>query len=141
MRVTAVEIMGLERRSSRLLAYCKLELDGCFVIECKIVQGNGRLILAMPSRKATDACTCGQHNPLDAGFCSSCGAKLEGEMPEKLHCDVAFPINRETRENFEACAMKVWEAEKATPDGTWVRCLLSEDGSITDRSTYRRQAQ
>ena len=74
MKITSVKVHKIEKEDSRMKGKASVVLDDCFVIkDIRIIQGEDKLFIAMPSRKYAD-----------------------GE-----HRDVAHPINAETRKMFE----------------------------------------
>ena len=101
MEITDVRVKLSSGGQPRLLAYCTITLDRCFVVrDVKVIQGNDGPFVAMPSRRPTQRCSsCRARNPLKGRYCSECGAPLhvdpsEGEGP------AAMP----TRMRFEAPA-------------------------------------
>ncbi len=75
MEITKVDIYRREREGSRLKAFVDFTLDDCLAIRgAKIIEGNTRLFLSMPS-------------------------KLNKDMKEE---NVVFPTNKDTREMFES---------------------------------------
>ena len=109
---------------SRLRAFCSLTFDDTFVIrDVKLIEGDGGLFLAMPSRKLSDHCPgCGEKNHLRARFCNACGRRLDesrhlryrngnGVPRLKLHADIAHPINAETRQRIERQVFDAYERE------------------------------
>src|SRR5262245_4439912 len=106
MLVTEVRIKLMTDPQDRLLAFCSLTFDSCFVIrDLKIIRGTKGPFVAMPSRKLTDRCPrCGGKNTLRSAFCNHCGRKLPESRalrsPDgraKLYADIAHPINSECR--------------------------------------------
>lgn len=74
MEITSVKVHKTERDGSRMKGYATVTLDDCFVVRnIRIIQGEDKLFIAMPSRKVADD-------------------KYE---------DIAHPINAETRKMFE----------------------------------------
>ncbi len=74
MEITSVKVHKTEREGSRMKGYATVTLDDCFVVRnIRIIQGEDKLFIAMPSRKVADD-------------------KYE---------DIAHPINAETRKMFE----------------------------------------
>jgi stage V sporulation protein G len=74
MEITSVKVHKTEREGSRMKGYATVTLDDCFVVRnIRIIQGEDKLFIAMPSRKVADD-------------------KYE---------DIAHPINTETRKMFE----------------------------------------
>lgn len=55
MRVTNVSIKRLEKEESRCKGYATIILDDCLAIhDIKIIEGDNRLFVAMPSKKQED---------------------------------------------------------------------------------------
>ncbi|MEM9701376.1 MAG: SpoVG family protein [Planctomycetota bacterium] len=111
----------------RLLAFCSITLDACFVVrDLKLIRGEQGPFVAMPSRKITARCVeCGGKNPLRASYCGECGAALNGtdELAAagangrpKLYADIAHPINAACRSLLERTVVAAWERE----------CVLSQ---------------
>lgn len=74
MEITQVKVHKVDREDSKLKAYVTVTIDDCFVIHnIRIIEGEGKLFIAMPSRK----------------------------ISEDRYEDIAHPINKETREMFE----------------------------------------
>jgi stage V sporulation protein G len=112
MQLSEIRINLCGANAGRLKAFCSLTFDNTFVIrDVKLIDGNGGLFLAMPSRKLCDRCRrCGEKNHLRARFCNNCGSRLDenrhvrssaGEGRPKLHADIAHPINAECRAELE----------------------------------------
>ncbi|MFH5806690.1 septation protein SpoVG family protein [Alienimonas sp. DA493] len=114
--------------AGRLLAFCSITLDGCFVVrDLKLIRGEQGAFVAMPSRKITARCeACGGKNPLRANYCGDCGAACNeaedlaaGDGRPKLYADIAHPINAACRAELEASVIAAWERERvlaAAPD-------------------------
>ena len=82
MKITEVKVFPVNE--DRLKAYVTITLDDCFVIrDLKIIDGNGGLFVAMPSKKRKD----GQFK------------------------DIAHPLNQETREHIENSVFEAYENE------------------------------
>lgn len=120
MEITEVRIKLMEEPGDRLQAFCSITIDGCFVIrDLKIIQGTRGSFVAMPSRKLNDRCPqCGSKNELRAGYCSSCGCKLNHERAlrdqsgrAKLYADIAHPINTDCREMIQDRVLAAFEQE------------------------------
>ena len=122
MEVTEVQVRLADSRSERLRAYATVTLDGCFVVrDLKIISGTSGLFVAMPSRKRAARCRrcrCGNH--LRAQFCNECGTKLlppeaqtDERGREKLHADIAHPINQACRDMIESSVLREVEREIA----------------------------
>src|ERR1043166_155107 len=111
----------MEDNNERLLAFCSVTFDDCFVIrDLKIIEGTKGSFVAMPSRKLTDRChQCGCKNHLRSRFCNQCGSKLDEDRATrdadgrvKLHADIAHPVNSACREVIQGAVLKAFNAEK-----------------------------
>lgn len=110
MRVTKVKIKLADRGDphEQLLGFASFVLDGEFCVrDCKLIQGrDGRVVVAMPSRKLCDRCPgCGAKNILVARFCNRCGAALAANRAAvgddghpKLYADTVHPVSPAGRE-------------------------------------------
>ncbi len=136
-----------QSHGSRLRAFCSLTFDGTFVIrDVKLIEGNGGLFLAMPSRKLADHCPdCGEKNHLRARYCNQCGARLNeerylqyrqcnGTTRLKLHADVAHPINARCRQQVEKRVVDAYwrEVERSKLPGYVAPSLDHEDFELYD---------
>ena len=72
----------------------------------------------MPSRKLAARCPCGSKNHLRARHCNECGQRVDGERlasartgRNKLHADIAHPINAECREFIQNRVTEEYKAE------------------------------
>ena len=82
MNITDVRIKKLDKPLGKLLAIVSITVDDCFVIhDLKIIQGENRLFIAMPSRK-----------------------NAEGEYK-----DIAHPLNIETRRELRRIILDAYE--------------------------------
>jgi stage V sporulation protein G len=120
MLLTEVRIQLSPSNTSRLRAFCSLTFDHSFVIrDVKLIEGDDGLFLAMPSRKICDHCPhCHEKNPLQARFCSHCGAKLDEKRAlakqgprSKLHADIAHPINAQARADIQNKVFDAYRSE------------------------------
>jgi len=120
MNITDVRIKLVENAAERLLAFCAITIDGCFVVrDLKIIGGPTGLFVAMPSRKLTSHChSCWFKNPLRAVYCSQCGKKLlDSELPRaddgrlRLYADIAHPINAQSRDCIQRRVVQEYESE------------------------------
>jgi stage V sporulation protein G len=118
MKVTDIAIQLAPPGQDRLLGFCCITLDGCFVVrDIKIINGPSGLFVAMPSRKIMASCPgCRTKNHLHAHFCNQCGVQLPPMIPNgervKMHCDVAHPINAECRRMIEKQILEAMAAEQ-----------------------------
>lgn len=122
MEITEVRVKLMEEPGERLLAFCSITFDNCFVIrDLKIIEGTNGPFVAMPSRKLTTRCPrCRCKNHLKAAFCNQCGLKLdESGNPElrddsgrtKLYADIAHPINSGCREMIQQYVVQAYGEE------------------------------
>ena len=90
MKVTSVNVKKIEKEGSRMKGIASIVLDDCFAVkDIRIIQGEDKLFIAMPSRK----------------------------YPDGEYRDVAHPINGETREMIEKAIFEAYEqAPQATQD-------------------------
>lgn len=120
MLITEVRVKLVEDPHERLMAFCSITLDECFVIrDLKLIQGKTGPFVAMPSRKLTDRCPrCHNKNHLRAGYCNQCGAQLNDDRAAKdadgrakLYADIAHPINSACRDQIQAEVIAAYEQE------------------------------
>jgi len=120
MQITEVRVKLMDDPHDRLMAFCSITLDGCFVIrDLKLIQGKGGPFVAMPSRKLTDRCgRCHTKNHLRAAYCNHCGVRLRDERAAKdddgrakLYADIAHPINPACREMIQCEVARAYERE------------------------------
>jgi stage V sporulation protein G len=120
MNVTEVRIKLMNDPQDRLLAFCSLTFDGCFVVrDLKIIRGTKGAFVAMPSRKLTDRCPrCGGKNTLRSSFCNHCGKKLPDARASrgpdgraKLYADIAHPINSDCRDMIQSRVIEAYDHE------------------------------
>ena len=120
MNITEVRIKLVDEPNERLLAFCSITVDGCFVIrDLKVIEGAHGPFVAMPSRKLAYHCSsCRSKNHLRAGYCNECGATLappevptDREGRAKLYADIAHPINSECRELIQDAVVAAYDEE------------------------------
>jgi stage V sporulation protein G len=120
MQITEVRVKLVGNAAERLLAFCSITIDAAFVVrDLKIIGGPSGPFVAMPSRKLCSHCRdCGFKNPLRAGYCNQCGAKLAAGSPPRdddgrlrLYADIAHPINAACRELIQKRVVAEYEAE------------------------------
>jgi len=123
LEVTEVRVKLLDGDIDKLLAFCTITLNGCFVVrDLKIIDGPDGPFVAMPSRKLGDRCPdCREKNPFRARYCSECGRKLgsqrapkDSDGHAKLFADIAHPISADCRQSLEDAVMKAYETERLT---------------------------
>src|SRR5690242_19951787 len=86
LRITEVRVSL--REDAKLKAFASITLEDCFVIRgLKVIEGNnGRMFVAMPSRK----------------------------RPDGRHQDLAHPITKEMRQHIEEIIITQYDAATAT---------------------------
>jgi stage V sporulation protein G len=108
----------MHQRSDRLRAFCSITIDNDFVVhDLRVIEGRKGFFVAMPSRKLSSGCPrCGAKNPVRAKFCGECGAGLGEGQPaqerDKLHVDVAHPINTACREMLQKRVLEAYREEE-----------------------------
>ncbi len=137
MDISEVRVKLIGNSGDRLRAFCSITLDGEFVIrDLKIIDGPTGAFVAMPSRKLSERCpSCSHKNHLRARFCNFCGRKLP-DVPvrtdrngrDKLHADIAHPINSSCRERIQKRVVTAYEEElRASAQPGYVPKTLDED--------------
>ena len=82
LKITSVKVHKTEKENSRMKGIVSVVLDDCFVVrDIRIIQGDDKLFIAMPSRKAAD-----------------------GE-----YRDIAHPINSTTRDRIQSLILDAYE--------------------------------
>ena len=82
LEVTDVKVQLVDE--GRLKAFATVTLNGCFVVrDVKVIDGNGGLFVAMPSRR----------------------------KPDGTYRDVAHPLNSECRTYLERCVLEAYDRE------------------------------
>jgi stage V sporulation protein G len=132
MELTEIRINLAGGTGGRLKAFCSLTFDDTFVVrDVKLIDGHDGIFLAMPSRKLSDHCgRCNEKNHLRARFCNGCGRRLDerrsnasgnhfGSPRQKLHTDIAHPINASARQQIERQVVAEYhrELERACQPG------------------------
>jgi stage V sporulation protein G len=121
VEITNVKVMLSVRRDARVLAFCDVVLDNCFIIrDIKIIRGKKGPFISMPAKPITDRCPkCRERNEITARFCSRCGVKLGSDRLIRdprtgkpiLDQDIVHPINTLTREMFSKRLLEAYHAE------------------------------
>ena len=120
MEVTEVQVNLCENSEDRLRAYCAVIFDQCFVVHnVRVIEKADGLLVAMPSRKVTAKCAnCGFKNSIDCVYCCNCGTRISYEgadTDQKIHFDVAHPINAKCRRMIEEKVIQAYmEALRST---------------------------
>ena len=82
MKITSVKVKKIEEKNSRLVGVATAVIDKVFIIEdIKIIKGDKKLFLAMPSQK----------------------------MPDGSYKDIAHPLNADCRKMFEDAILSEYE--------------------------------
>jgi stage V sporulation protein G len=114
MLVTGVSITIMPI-TQPVLAAVSVEFDNAFIVkDIRIIRHLEKIIIAMPSRKASQRCGgCGGKNNLGALYCNDCGGALPAvnTTNRRLHNEIAHPINAEFRKYVVDEIMKAYEAE------------------------------
>ena len=120
MEISEVRIKLMSDNAERLLAFCSMTIDGCFVVrDLKIIRGIKGAFVAMPSRKLTDHChRCHGKNALRSSYCSQCGQRQADDRAAKgfdgrakLYADIAHPINSECRDLIQSRVLEDYDLE------------------------------
>lgn len=141
MEITEVRIKLMEDQQERLLAFCSITFDHCFVVrDLKIIEGAKGAFVAMPSRKLTDrCCACHCKNHLRALYCNHCGATLaENRAPTaddgraKLYADISHPINSRCRDMIQARVLQAYDEEVIKAQQPGYICTYDDYGDEGD---------
>ena len=139
MKVTEVRIKLTGETDDRLLAFCSVTFDDCFVVrDLKIIDGTTGPFVAMPSRKLTAHCPdCRSKNHLRSNFCNNCGADLRREYSNqhrdnnsRLYADIAHPINAECREMIQNSVIEEFEKEQELSQLPGYRSRYDDDYEV-----------
>jgi len=123
MEITEVRIFLRESPDKKLKAYATVTFDNAFVVRnIKVIEGQGNLFIAMPSRRIKYPCPkCGFKNESRAKYCSQCAAALsqpvrpQGQaFAQAEHKDIAHPITQSFREYLQKRVLEAYEKEKAS---------------------------
>ncbi len=136
MEVTDVRIKLSSGGQPRLLAYCTVTFDHCFVVrDVKVIEGNDGAFVAMPSRHPMERCPrCRTRNPVKAKYCSECGKALGESVRDgadtrlQRHIDIAHPITREMRQKLHEAVMGTYEEQRRR--GTAAGCQDYHEGPV-----------
>ncbi|MBD3427222.1 MAG: hypothetical protein GF409_08395 [Candidatus Omnitrophica bacterium] len=122
MKITEVRIFPTESKDGKLKAFATMTFDDWFVVRnVKVIQGNNGLFVAMPSRKAMDACPkCNFKNVRGSNYCNQCGTKLSQPAEADFqagkisggHMDIAHPITQECRVYIQDSILTAYKQEK-----------------------------
>ena len=135
MTITEVRVKLAADATERLLAFCSLTLEGCFVVrDLKLIRGANGPFVAMPSRKITARCgDCAGKNPLAARYCGECGVALTPapddpaeDLKARRYADIAHPINARCREQVQAAVVAAVERERVLASQPGYVCRYDE---------------
>jgi stage V sporulation protein G len=121
LNISEIRVKLLPRPTDKLRAFASITIDDFLVIrDIKIIEGGqGRLFVAMPSRKLGDRCpSCAGKNPRRSRFCSDCGVRLpetRAQLDERgrprLYADVAHPIHQKARDYIQSAILEAFARE------------------------------
>lgn len=81
MKITSVNVRKIEKENSRIRGIASVVLDDCFAVHgIRIIEGDGGLFIAMPSRKTSN---------------------------DEYH-DIAHPITQDCRKMFEEAIVEAY---------------------------------
>jgi stage V sporulation protein G len=82
MEITDVKIFPVSEK--RVKAYASIVFDDCFIVrDLKVIHGDSKLFVAMPSKK----------------------------MKDGSYRDTVHPLNNTTRQQIESCVLEAYERE------------------------------
>lgn len=122
MNISEIRVKLTNDPRNKLKAYCSITLDDSFVVrDLKVIEGGRGPFVAMPSRKLADRCSrCREKNHLRAAYCNGCGQRLpvdravhDARGRQRLHADLAHPINTECRVMLHEAVIQAWRDEVA----------------------------
>jgi stage V sporulation protein G len=120
MEITEIRVFPKEGQDKKLKAYTTVTFDNAFVVRnIKVIQGQGGLFIAMPSRKMKSLCPkCSFKNEVGSKFCNHCGGslplnnmQLAATDAKAEHRDVAHPITQEFREHLQKKILEAYTKE------------------------------
>lgn len=122
LEITEIRVKLVHDARDKLVGFASITLENALVIrDIKIISaGEGKLFVAMPSRKLCDRCpSCGGKNPVRARFCGECGGKLSRNRAgldergrPRLYSDIAHPIHQEARNHFHRAILEAYHRER-----------------------------
>jgi stage V sporulation protein G len=128
MEITEVRIFPTQSKDGKLKAFATMTFDDWFVVRnVKVIQGNNGLFVAMPSRKAMEACPkCHYKNVVGSRYCNQCGAEIpktpvvaqKENDPHSTHMDIAHPITQECRIYIQDKILAAYKSETGQAEGT-----------------------
>ena len=144
MKITEVRIFPTESKDGKLKAFSTMTFDDWFVVRnVKVIQGNNGLFVAMPSRKAMDACPkCKFKNVIGSKFCNQCGSEIpqqkmgneEGSQDaQNSHMDIAHPITQECRIYIQDQILEAYNKELGSKN--YAGNKPAEEKPVQDNST------
>ena len=147
MEITEVRIKLVDKQGKRLRGFCSITIDDEFVVrDLRVIDGPEGPFVAMPSRRLTAHCgNCNFKNPFGAAYCANCGkrdpcnkAVTDEHGRERIHCEIAHPINAACRRMIHDCVMKAFaeEARRSAEPG-----YVSSYEDIEQPAPYRKELQ
>jgi stage V sporulation protein G len=124
MEITEVRVALKDSPDKKLKGYATVTFDNVFVVRnIKIIEGQGNLFIAMPSRKVKQSCPkCNFKNELRSKYCNQCAALLppvlkvneheDSSNAQLEHKDIAHPITQAFREYLQKKVLDAYEQEK-----------------------------
>jgi len=92
MEITEVRVFPIAREDERLRAFATIVFENCFVVrDLRVIQGNGGLFVAMPSRKRSDGTYSDVAHPLVPELRNYIEAKVIGEYHRQMESGASPP--------------------------------------------------
>ena len=89
MKISSVKVKIIGEENQRLVAVSSVIIDSVFIIkDIKIIKGENKLFIAMPSQK----------------------------MPDGSYMDIAHPLNSDCRKLFENAILEAYRKEKLSSE-------------------------
>lgn len=120
LSITDIRVKLVHGASDKLCAFASVTLQGALVVrDIKIIAGDGRMFVAMPSRKLCDRCpSCAGKNSVRSRYCGDCGARLPKDRVQvdersrpRLYADIAHPINKQARIHLQQAILEAYDRE------------------------------
>lgn len=122
MNITDIRFTLEQNERASVKAYVTLVVDGWLVIkDVRLIQCNGRMVVAMPNKELRSRASCGHLNPRTASYCSTCGQPIAKQArKEATYADVAHPVNGTARQRMEKQLLEAYfiqqnEATRSIP--------------------------
>lgn len=120
LNITEIRIKLVPGQRDKLRGFASVTVESALVIrDIKIIEGNDRLFVAMPSRKLCDRCErCGAKNYVRARYCNDCGGRLASDRVgldergrPRLYSDIAHPIHQPARDQIQSAILAAYAEE------------------------------